>query len=213
MAGTYITPCSPGATTTMLMKPETCIQVGTGRLYNSLETTSWAYSTYDASVGMKDGQSFQLGVVADLTFSHKPTFEAVESFNISDNSIYEVMGEETTVSVTIRQFDPRIFELAVGTGTMYTLGAERLMTFGGGCTMLRRPYSFEFTNDSCWAPTSQDITTGISGGAITLYDCFIQSGLEWTMTAKEGNTLPLELQALPVLDRARGNRLGCMSLY
>lgn len=213
MASTYITPCAPTDTSGFLLKPETCVQVGTKRLYGSLEVTSWTYATYGASIGLQDGESFQLGIIADLSFSQKPAFEPLEAYNMTDDPLYEVTGEETLVTIEIRQFDTRILELSFGTGTMYALGDERLITFGGGCDMLRRPYTLEFTNESCFAPTAQDVALGISGGAITLYDCFIQSGIEWAMTAKEGDTIPLEVQVLPVTANARGNRLGNLIIY
>ena len=211
MAGTYLTPCSTTATSAMLVKPETCIQVGTARLYGALEVTSFTYLTYGISIGLS--ASFQLGILADLTFSHKPEYAAIESYNVGDDSLYEVTGEETTLTVEIRQFDSRMLELAIGTGSRIVLGDEAVIPFGGGCNMLRRPYSLEFVNASCFAPTSQDVTLGITGGATTLYDCFIQSGLEWAMNAKETNTVPLEMQALPVLERTRGRRLGSLYLW
>ena len=211
MAGSYITPSSVSDTTGLLLKPETAVEVGTGRLYASLETTSWTYATYNISIGLS--ASFQLGTVADLTFSHVPEYEAIEAYNVGDDSLYEVTGEETTVSVEIRQFDRRVLELAVGTGVRYDLGNETVFGFGGGCSMIRRPWCLEFTNASCWAPDSQDVSVGITGGAITLYDCFIQSGIEWAMNAKENNSVPLEVQALPVLALTKGRRLGSMNLY
>jgi len=187
--------------------------IGYNALYASLETTTWAYATYEASVGMDAGTFFDVGQVADLSWQHKPDFAAVEGFNVMDDSIWEVQGEETMVTVEIQELKDYIFELAVGTGTMYTLGVERLITFGGGCTMRNRPISLEWVNDACDAPTSQDVASGISGGILTLYDCFVSSGLEWSMAAKETNTIPLEFQARPVLARSRGNRLGNLSLY
>ena len=213
MAGTYLTPCTASPTTGLLMKAETCILVGTERLYDALEVTSWTYATYEASIGLQAGKSFNLGIIAELTWSHKPTFEALEAYNMSDDPLYEVTGEETMVSVTIREFNVGMLELAMGTGARYDLGSEAIITFGGGCQMLRRPYSFEFVNESCFAPTSQDVDLGITGGSITLYDAFVQSGIEWAMAAKEGNTVPLEIQALPVTERARSNRLGVLYLY
>ena len=213
MAGTYLTPCSVTATSAMLVQPETCIQVGLSRLYGSLDTSSWTYATYGISIGFESAQGFQLGILADLTFSHKPEYEAIESFNVGDDSLYTVTGEETTLTVEIRQFDKRVMELAIGTGSAITLGDEVVIPFGGGCNMLRRPYVLEFTNESCFAPSAQDVTLGITGGATTLYDCFIQSGLEWAMNAKESNTIPLEMQALPVMERTRGRRLGNMYLW
>lgn len=213
MASSYITPCSVTESSAFLIKPETCVQVGTSRLYGALETSSWTYATYEASIGLEAGQSLQLGILAELTFAHQPAFEAVESYNTTDDALYEVTGEETMATIGIREFKSQVIELALGTGVMYSLGSERVYTFGGGCSMLRRPYTMEFMNESCFAPTAEDVALGITGGAITLYDCFISSGLEWAMTAKEGNTVTLEVQALPVLARSRGNRLGSMLLY
>lgn len=211
--GTYLTPVAPVPVTGMLMKTQTRMLVGTGRLYASLVNSGWAYSTYTVSIGLKAGQFFDLGILESLTFSHKPNFEAIESYNVGDDSLYEVTGEETMVSVGMRQFDYRALELAMGTGTKIDLGSESIIPFGGGCNMQRRPYSLEFLNDSCWAPTSADVALGITGGAITLYDCFVQSGLEWAMAAKESNNVPLEIQALPVLALTRGRRLGVVYVY
>lgn len=211
--GTYLTPVAPTSTTGMLMKAQTRMLVGTGRLYSSLVASGWAYSTYTVSIGLQAGQFFDIGTLESLTFTHQPSYEAIESYNVGDDSLYEVTGEETMVSVGIRQFDYRMLELAIGTGSKIDVGSESFIPFGGGCTMLRRPYSFEFLNDSCFAPSSADISLGVTGGAITLYDCFIQSGLEWAMAAKESNTIPLEVQALPVLTLASGRRLGIVYLY
>lgn len=213
MAGTYYTVSAPNVVPGLLVRAESAVKIGTSALYGSLDTTTWVYSTYEASVGLASGQSFDLGQVADISWSHKPSYEAVESFNTSDDYLWDVTGEETMVTIEIQQIDPRVLELAVGTGTMYTIGVERLLTFGGGCTMRNRPISIEFINDSCNAPTSQDALSGISGGVLTIYDAFISSGLEWSMAAKEVNTIPLEFQARPVLARARGNRLGNLYIY
>lgn len=213
MVGTYLSPATPSLTPEFIVRAESSIFMGTQRLYGSLDVTNWTYATYEASIGLQDANSFQLGTVADLSWSHKPEYEAMESFNISDDSIWEITGEESLLTVELQQLDARLFEVAVGTGVMYYLGVERLLTFGGGCQLRRRPFAVEFINDSCNAPTSQDVASGITGGCLTLYDCFVQSGLEWNMAAKESNTIPLELQALPVLERARGNRLGSLYLY
>ena len=213
MGGTYLTPCTVDATEAMLVQAETCVQVGSSRLYGALDTTSYTYLTYGISIGLESGQGFQLGSLADLTFSHVPEFEAVESFNVGDDSLYTVTGEETTLSVEIQQFDYRMLEIAIGTGTRIDLGSETVIPFGGGCNMLRRPYSLEFNNVACMAPSSADISLGVTGGCVTIYDAFIQSGLEWAMNAKETNTVSLEMQALPVLERTRGRRLGNLYLY
>ena len=213
MAGTYYTVAAPTITAGFFVRPETRMCIGYNALYSALETTSWTYATYEASIGMDAGTFFDVGQVADLSWQHKPDFAAVEGFNVMDDSIWEVTGEETMVTVEIQELKDYIFELAVGTGVMYTLGVERLITFGGGCTLRNRPITLEWINDACGAPDSQDVASGISGGILTLYDCFVTSGLEWSMNAKETNTIPLEFQARPVLARALGNRLGCLNLY
>lgn len=213
MAGTYITPCTPTPTAAFVARLESCIKMGTSALYGSLETTSWAYTTYQASIGLKAGQNFELGVVGDLKWSHKPSYEPVETYNIQDDSIYEVTGEETMLTVELLELNPKIIEVASGTGIMYTLGVERLLTFGGGCTMRNRPVSIEFVNDSCNAPAAQDAASGISGGCLTLYDTIVQSGLEWPFSSREVVRIPLELQCRPVLARSLGNRLGNLYIY
>lgn len=210
---TYYTPAAPTVTGGFFLKPEGRILVGTSSLYGSLETTSWTYTTYEASIGLDAGQFFELGQVADLSWQHTPEYEAVEGFNITDDAIYEVTGEETMVTVEIQEFHPDILELAVGTGNRYTLGVEELITFGGGCEMKNRPLSIEFTNQACEAPAAEDITGGISGGILTIYDAFISNGIDWSMPAKENNTASFEFTARPVLERANGNRLGNLYIW
>jgi hypothetical protein len=212
MAGTYFTPCTPDPVAAFLVRLQSCVKLGTQALYGSLKTTGWTYTAYEASIGL-NASSFDLGLLGDLKWSHKPEYGAVEAFNISDDPLYELTGEETLLTVQIKQLDPRIIEFALGTGHMYTLGVERLLTFGGGCAMRNRPIAVEFINDACNAPSAQDMASGLTGGCLTIYNCFVQSGLEWAMAAKEVNTVDLELQALPVLARARGNRLGSLYLY
>lgn len=210
---TYRTPTAPTVTGGFFLRPESRIIVGTSALYGSLEVSSWTYATYEASIGLQAGQFFELGQVADLSFQHTPEYAAVEGFNIADDSVYEVTGEETMVTVEIQEFHPEILEVAVGTGTRYTLGTEQLLTFGGGCTMRNRPICIEFTNAGCEAPSAEDTTNGISGGVLTIYDAFISSGLEIAMNARETSTSSFEFTARPVTARSTGNRLGNLYLF
>jgi len=210
---TYYTVSGPTVTGGFFLRPEGRILVGTSALYGALDITSWTYTTYEASIGLQDGQSFELGQVSDLSWQHAPEYEAVEGFNVADDSVYEVTGEETMVTVEIQEFHPEILEVAVGTGNRYTLGTEMLLTFGGGCTMRNRPISIEFTNAGCEAPSSANITNGITGGVLTIYDAFISNGIDWSMNARESNTASFEFTARPVSARAAGNRLGNLYLY
>lgn len=210
---TYYSVSSPAVAAGFLISAESRVLMGTEYLYGSLDTSSWTYTTYRASIGLKAGKSIDLGLLESLSFSHVPSFEAVEAANVSDSGIWLLTGEETTVSIGLRQFDPRILEIAFGTGRMYNLGNERLITFGGACSILSRPISIEFANISCTAPTSENINTGVSMGVLTLYDCICTSGVPWDdINASAINNLGLEFKARPVLAHARGNRLGCLYL-
>lgn len=210
---TYYTPAAPTISAGFFLKPEGRILVGTNSLYESLEVASWTYSTYEASIGLQAGQSFDLGQVNNLAWRHEPTFEPVEGFNLSNNAVYQVTGEESVVTVEIYEFSPDILEMAIGTGPRYNLTDEVLLTFGGGCTTQNRPVSVEFLNAGCETPTSEDISGGITGGVLTIYDALITNGIDWTMNGKELNNASFEFTARPVLDRSLGNRLGNLYLW
>lgn len=210
---TYYTVTAPTVTGGFFMRPESRILVGTLPLYQSLEVSSWTYTVYEASIGLQSSKAFELGQVADLSWQHTPEYEAVEGFNIADDSVFEVTGEETMVTVEIQEFHPQIIEVAIGTGTRYILGTEQLLTFGGGCSMRNRPVSVEFSNGACEAPSSPNTSNGISGGVLTIYDAFISSGIEMSLNAREVNTATFEFTARPVTARAAGNRLGSLYLY
>jgi hypothetical protein len=210
MAGTYYPGVSaPTVAEGFLLQPESRVLLGTEYLYGSLEITSWVYSTYTASIGLQSGKSLDLGSLESLGFSHVPTFEPVESANLQNSNVWVLTGEETTLTVGVRQFDPTVLYLALGTGIRYNLADEVVITFGGKCTLSTRPVSIEFLNVACQAPTSEDISGGISGGVLTLYDCLVSSGLPWDdINAGALNVITLELQVRPVLAHALGNRLG-----
>lgn len=214
MAGTYYTVAAPTATKGFLFQAESQVRIGTSALYGSLETTSWTYATYEASIGLVNGNSYDVGLLDSLSFTHEPTIEPLESANVADASVYLVTGEETTVEIGVQQFDPRTLEMAMATGVMYSLGNERLITFGGGCSVKNRPLSIESGNVACDSPTSPNISNGITGIVVTLYDTVCTSGLPWdSIVAGEINTLSLTFEARPVLARAKGNRLGTVYLY
>jgi hypothetical protein len=179
-------------------------------------TAAWKYPPGRMPVGLASGHAIDMGMLGTLGFSHVPSYEAVESANLQDSTIWTLNGEETTVSIGLRQFDPDILALALGTGTHYGFdsGAESLITFGGKCTMTTRPLVIEATNVACGAPTSETVQSGITAIILTLYDTFCSSGLPWDdINAGALNELALEFQARPVTARTRGNRLGNMYFY
>jgi len=218
MAGTYYASgaSAPTIVEELLVQAESRVLLGNANLYGSLETESATYLAYTASIGLASGASVDLGTLASLGFSHVPTYEPVESANIQDASIWNMSGEETSVSVGLRQFDMAVLQLALGSGIRrdFASDTETLLTFGGKCTMDTRPLCIEAANAACNAPTSEDVQAGITAIIITLYDVISTSGLNWdTMDAKAINELAIEFQARPVLAHDRGNRLGNMYCY
>ncbi len=210
--GTYFTTAGPTVLAGLVVQSEARVRVGTSRLYQSLETTSALYTAYEASIGLSAGNSFDLGELTALGFEYVPTFGSPDSTNVLTSSIETLEEEECTISMGIQQFDPRMLELAVGTGVMYTTGPggnERVMTVGGKCTTERRPVEIGVTNIGCNAPSAPASTeTGITGIVITAYDCQCTSGLPWSdVVAGEINVLDLEWNVRPVNARALGNRL------
>ena len=212
--GTYYSPAAPTVAQGFLLQPESRVLLGTQYLYGSLEVASWTYATYTASIGLQTGKGIDLGTLESLGFSHVPTFEAVEAANLQSSNVWVLTGEETTLSIGLRQFKPEVLGQALGTGTQSALGDEFVTTFGGKCDMATRPVSIEFTNVACQAPSSADIAGGVTGGVLTLYDTFISSGLPWDdINAGALNTIAIEFQVLPVLSLALGNRLGNLYLF
>lgn len=216
MAGTYYSPSAPTTSEGYFLQPETRVMVGTLYAWGSLEVTSFSYSSYTASIGLQAGKGIDLGELASISFSHVPTFSPVESANIRTSSIYILEGEETMASVGLREFKPDLIYMALGTGTQYPLetGTERVITFGDKCDMVTRPLTLEFSDVSCQVPDAADITAGLSGGIITLYDTFVSSGLSLDdMNAGSLNEITLEFTVRPIVALARGNRLGNIYLW
>lgn len=209
---TYYTPAAPTVEEGFLLQPESRVVLGDAYLYGSLETSSWTYASYTASIGLDSGED--LGILESLAFSQVPTFENVEAANVQSSNIWVLTGEECTVTIGLRQFSPSVVHQAIGTGVLYALGNERLITFGGLCSMTTRPLSIEFSNVACQVPDAANIADGVTGGVLTLYDTFVASGLPWdSMDAKALNNVSLEFKARPVFALARGNRLGNIYLY
>jgi hypothetical protein len=215
-AGNYFTPASPQVLAGLVLQSEARVRVGNYRLYvGSLDTTSALYLAYGASIGLVAGNSFDLGELSSLGLEHVPTFESPEAANVVLSSLQILTEEETTLTTGVQQFDPRILEVAVGTGVMFTIGNERLITVGGKCNTARRPVEVSVTNIGCNAPAAADSTlVSIQGIVITIYDAAVQNGLPWSeITATGLNTMELEWLAYPVDAKAVGNKLMNIYIY
>lgn len=213
--GTYFTTGAPTDVLGYMIQAESRVRIGTQNLYGSLEVSSWTYTTYGASIGLQAGKNIDLGQVESLGFSHVPSFEPLESANIQQPSIYVLTGEETSLTVGVRQFNPRLLEVAVGTGTLYQLGNEYLLPFGGACNANSRPIEVAVTNIGCNKPASPNAaSSGITAIVLTLYDVQATSGLDWgDIIANEINMFDLELTAKAVTSNALGNRIGNLYLW
>lgn len=206
----YFTTGSPTAIAGLVMQSEARVRMGLYRLYaGSLETTSAAYTQLGASIGLVDGNSFDVGELASLGFEYVPTFEVPDTANVLTSSLQVLGDEEVTISMGVRHFDPRTLEVAARAGTMYTLGNARLITVGGKCAETRRPIEIGVQNVGCNAPsTIQSVLTGVSAIIITAYDCGCSSGLTWSdIVANELNVMDLEFEVFPVNAKAAGSRL------
>jgi hypothetical protein len=202
------------------MQSETRVRVGTVRLYeggasNSLETTSSLYTAEGTSIGLVTANSFDLGELSSIGFEHVPTFETFEAANVLTSSLEVLSEEETTISMGLTQFDARILELAVGTGSIVTVGDERLIKVGGQCSAPRRPIEIAAENIGCNAPAATvDVLTGVSAIVITAYDCQCTSGLPLSeLVAGELVTYDLEWGVKPVATHALGNKLFNMLVF
>jgi len=212
----YFTTGSPTVLAGLVMQSEARVRVGLYRLYaGSLETTSAAYTQLGASLGLVAGNSFDLGELASLGFEYVPTFEVPDTANVLNSSLQILGDEEVTISMGVRQFDPRLMEVAMRAGTMYELGNGRLITVGGKCAETRRPIEIGVTNIGCNAPATPESTlTGVTAIVITAYDCGCMSGLAWSdIIANELNVLDLEFEVFPVNAKALGNRLFNILLF
>jgi hypothetical protein len=213
--GTYFTTAGPTILTGLMMQSETRVRIGTDRLWGSLEVSSAAYVAYMASIGVRDGFSWDLGLLASLSFEHVATMTEPDVANLLTSPVEFLETEEVTIGVGIYQFDPRTFEIALATGTMYTIGNERLFVVGGKCTTDRRPLEIAATNIGCYAPDSpSSVLTALTAIIITVYDAQCTSGLPWSeMLANTINTIELEFSAKQVTTLAAGNRLFSVYMF
>lgn len=211
----YFTGTGPQVVAGLIMQSETRIQVGTARLYGSLEVSSPAYLAYQASIGLQSSLGIDLGEVESIGFEHAPSFESPDTANVVRSSLELLTEEETTITIGIRQFDARILEVMVGTGVMYTLGDARLITGGGKCTTEKRPIEIFANNIGCNAPAAeQSVLTGVTAIVVTAYDCSCTSGIPWgDILANEINVLDTEWTVHPVNSLAAGNRRFSIFIY
>lgn len=212
--GNYYTTTAPTVTAGYLVKAESTVKIGTDTLFDALDTSNWLYTTYGVPVGLQAGRSLELGMLNSIGFSYTPTWEAIDSANLPQGTVYDMTGEELTVSLEIREFKPEVLRVAINSGVFYTVDNEVLYAMGGGCQLESRPITIEFTNQSCDVPGTANINNGVSGGILTVFDTISSSGLPWdSIVRNELNSLSLEFKARPVNSLDRGKRLASLYMW
>jgi hypothetical protein len=200
----------------MLIQAGARLRMGTHELWGSLETTSPAYTAYNASVGLQAGEAIDFGKVSDLAINIGATVSPFDAVNERQPEIYIVTEEVCEVSVGMTQFDPNILSVLVTHGVTRKLASpvEYLITFGGSCNITKRPLQLDVTNIACQLPASQDADLGITGIIFTVYNALATSGLNWSgISAKNLNTMSATFQGLPVTSLALGNQTGNVVIF
>lgn len=218
--GNYFTTADPQILIGLVLQAGTRVRVGDNRLFeggasNALETSSALYAAYTTPIGLTAANSFDLGELTSIGFEHVPTFEQADTANVLQSSLSVLSEEETTVTTGLTQFMPKVLELAVGTGSMVTVGDERLIMVGGACSAPRRPMEIAAENIGCDAPSvATDVDTAIQAIIITAYDCQCTSGLPLSeLLAGELTTYDLEWTVFPVAAFASGRKLFNIYIY
>lgn len=212
--GTYFTTGTPTATEALMAQWQTRVRIGTQNLYGSLETTSDLYTNYGASIGLINGQSYDIGLLESIGLELTAEKEEYEAANVISSGIFFVTEETAVLSLGLKEFDPRTLQLCVTNGILRELGDERLYTIGSATGQnVNRPIEIASENIFQSAPSSPgDTEIGISAMVMTIYDTECTSGLPLSdIIAGELNTVDLEFSARPVAGNDNGNKL--MNIY
>ena len=207
--GTYATAALATVGKGFILRPESRVRYG-----GTLETTSWVAATYSAPLGVTGGRD--LGILASLNFTHRPTYSPVPQINFREGVLYEVTGEETTVVLGLKEFRPEVLAEAFGGGSFINFSnpLEGLIRWGGGSAFAETPLVIDMTNAWSQLPTSGGIETRLNGMILTLYKTILEGGLPLAaIMAGETNVAELTFRVMNDTSRARGNRLGNLYIY
>jgi hypothetical protein len=205
---------SPTTQLGYFVRPESKVKLGTGSLWAALDNTSYLYTTYEASIGLQAGETIEIGSLNALSFNYAPDRQPIEIINIADSPAYELVGEETTVSMELLEWQPDVLAIVIGSGQYHTVtGNDALIRFGGGCVVDDRPLVIEGVNASCQAGSVTDLNDGLEAYVFTLYKAICTSGMSADFTAAENSPVATEWTLLPQLTLDGGNRLGNLYFY
>jgi len=213
--GGYL-PSAPTVTEGYLVKPEVRVLMGLSGWTTALDFTSYSYNYFSVPVGFEDNTKyFDVGLLASMGQVLSKTFEPVETANAPSGTIFDMTDESLTLSLEAKELNPLLVELLLhSTAFENAEGDEKMWATGGGCDMISRPMTVEWTNVDCHAIAAPDIGTGITGGMLTIYKAIVTNGFDWgTMVRNGENNIPVEITALPVNTFPAGRRLASLWLY
>jgi hypothetical protein len=191
---------------------ENALVIGNAELWASLETSSYIYATYGASVGLQENAGTQLGGCRDISFERTQDVEAVELGNVVDSGIYEITSEENTLTFSAMEWRPDVIGIAFGVTAKTVTATDSVVIFGGGCNVASRPIVVQGENVSCNAADITNLTDGVEFAVLTLYDCYSSEGATLPFSASEDAPLDITMRCKPVLSLSRGERIGNLYL-
>lgn len=191
-----------------LVRLENTIEIGNDSLWGSLDTSSYIYQVYDASVGLEAASGWQIGACDDVDFERSQDIETVEIGNVLDSGLIEITSEEINASFSCREWKADVLSLAFGTTYHYVTATSGLIMFGGGCTINSRPVVVRGTNVSCNASAITNLTDGVDYITLTLYDCYAAGDLTLSFRVREDSPIAITMRVKPVDTLTRGERSG-----
>ena len=210
------TPSAPSVSEGFLVKPEVRVLIGKTGWTTALDFDSYSYNYYTIPVGFEDSTKyFEVGLLASMGQVLSKTFEPVDSANAPQGTIFDMTDESLTLSFEAKELKPDLVELLLHTTAFENEDAsEMVFATGGGCDMISRPITVEWTNVDCHAIDTANIANGISGGILTIYKAIVTNGFDWgTMVRNGENNIPVEITALPVNTFPAGRRLASLWIY
>ncbi len=191
---------------------ENCVEIGVVALWGSLETTTFIYSTYGASIGLAAGLGRQIGACDDIEFEYSRDFSEIEIANVVSSGVFELDSEEATLTLNMFEWQPENIAFAWNTTYSLVTATDGVIEFGGGCTLNARPIAIHGTNIACNADAITDLTDGTDYMCLTLYDCYSTEGAALPISAREDNPISITIRARPVLSMSAGTRIGNLYL-
>ncbi len=191
---------------------ENSVEVGNNSLWGSLDTTSYIYLTYSASVGLEAAEGWQIGATDDLQFEYSREMAELEIGNVTATGVYELESEEGQLTMNMYEWNPQAIAFVFNTTYSVVTTTDGLIQFGGGCVLNSRPVIVRGTNIGCNVGDISALTNGIDYAVLTLYDCYSSGGATLPFEAADSAPIPVTLIVKPVLAMSAGTRLGNLYL-